>query len=400
MKGRPARSSGKTLPLSGVRAIVTDAETRLGLHVIRSLGRAGCRVTALANQASGPVIGFSSRYAAERIRLPQGDYWETLPAALEELGPEHDLLMPISAFSITVVATSRERIEPLIKLFIPELEAFKLASDKRSTTEAGRRSGVPIPETYGSPEPSEVVDWAEGLRDRLPLVVKFSDEERAEAWAPSERYRIVRSHQELAREYARMHEIAAYPLVQEYVDGDGFGFFTVMDPRGEPVGSFCHRRLREYPISGGPSTLCESYHDPALVETGIRLLKALDWRGVAMVEFNQYRSTGEYKLLEINPRFWGSLPLAMHCGMDFPLYQAQIALGMRPTPPAGYPIGRKMRFFFPDLLAVREEWRSGPKGKVFRRYLGELLDLSIKDGIFDVDDPRPLFTYLGEKAGR
>jgi hypothetical protein len=49
---------------------------------------------------------------------------------------------------------------------------------------------------------------------------------------------------------------------------------------------------------------------------------------------------------------------------------------------------------------VREEWRSGPRWKVFRRYLGELLDLSIKDGIFDLDDPRPLFTYLAEKAGR
>jgi len=400
MKERRAPSPGKTLPLSGVRAIVTDAETRLGLYVIRSLGRAGCRVTAVTSKVSGTVIGFSSRYAAERIRLPPGDYGETLPSAVEELGPEHDLLMPISAFSITVVATARERIEPLLKLFIPELEAFKLASDKRSTTEAGRRSGVPIPETYRSPEPAEVVDWAEGLRDRLPLVVKFSDEERAEAWAPSERYRIVRTPEELAREYVRMHEIAAYPLVQEYVDGDGFGFFTVMDPGGEPVGTFCHRRLREYPISGGPSTLCESFHDPALVESGITLLKALEWRGVAMVEFKQNRSTGEYKLLEINPRFWGSLPLAMHCGIDFPLYQAQIAMGMEPTPPVGYAVGKKMRFFFPDLLAVREEWRSGPKWKVFRRYLGELLDLSIKDGIFDLDDPRPLFTYLAEKAGR
>ena len=400
MTGRQGPFSGKPGPLSGVRAIVTDAETRLGLYVIRSLGRAGCRVTALSNRASGTVIGFSSRYAADHIRLPPGDYWETLPSALEELGPGHDLLMPISAFSIAVVATSRDRIEPLLSFYIPELEAFRLASDKRSTTEAGRRAGVPIPEMVRSPEPAEVADWAEGVRDRLPLVVKFSDDERSGSWAPSERYRIVRTPEELAREYLRMHDIAAYPLIQEYVEGDGFGFFTVMGPQGEAVGTFCHRRLREYPTSGGPSTLCESHHDPELVEAGITLLKALDWRGVAMVEFKQNRSTGEYKLLEINPRFWGSLPLAIHCGMDFPLYQAQIAMGMEPTPPVGYPTGRRMRFFFPDLLAVREEWRSGPKWQVFRRYLGELLDLSIKDGIFEADDPRPLFTYLAEKVER
>lgn len=381
--------------LSGVRAIVTDAETRLGLYVIRALGRAGCRVTALSRKRAGTPIGFVSGYAAERHRLPEGRYWDTLPETIEELAPEHDLLMPISTFSIAVVATREARLRRTIPFYLPSLEAFRLASDKAATARIGRETGIPVPDTHHGMEPATIARWIEKRREKLPLVIKFADDERSGAWDPGERYRIVRTPTEFATEYRRMHELGEYPLVQEYVEGEGYGFFTIMDVAGDPVATFCHRRLREYPTTGGPSTLCESFHDETLVELGTRLLRAMDWRGVAMVEFKRDRRSGAYKLLEVNPRFWGSLPLALHCGVDFPVYQAQLALGRTPEPTRDYPTGRKMRFFFPDLLAVRELWRSGDDRRgLARRYLKELFDLSIKDGLFDRDDPRPVLTYL------
>ena len=49
---------------------------------------------------------------------------------------------------------------------------------------------------------------------------------------------------------------------------------------------FTHRRVREKPPWGGVSTLCEvAPPDPALVEHARRLMEALRWTGVAMVEF-------------------------------------------------------------------------------------------------------------------
>ena len=383
--------------MTGVRVLVTDAETTLGLYVIRALGRAGCKVTALAWHESKNVIGFSSRFAHRKERLPVGRYWQTLPDAIEALAPTHDVLIPVTAFSITVVASSAERLSPLIPFYLPSLEAFKLASDKRSTTQAAIEAGVPVPETYSGLDPATIDEWAEEMKDRLPMVVKFSDEERSSAWAPADRYRIVHSTHALVSEYRRMHDIAAFPLVQEYVDGQGYGFFAIFDRSGEPAATFCHRRLREYPISGGPSTLCESVYDPVLIELGTRMLRHLDWRGVAMVEFKRDRRTGEYRLLEINPRFWGSLSLAIQCGVNFPLYQVQLALGMAPSSPSEYPVGRKSRLFFTDLLAVRDHWRAGNKVKVAATYVKELTDPRIKDGFIDWRDPRPLMTYLSDK---
>jgi predicted ATP-grasp superfamily ATP-dependent carboligase len=385
--------------LTGVRTIVTDADTRLGLYVIRSLGRAGSRITALTAQQTGSVLGFSSRYVTGTHRLPSGKYEETLPDTIASLASRHDVLVPVSTFSISITAGSADRFDPLV-FYIPSLPSLRAAMDKGATTAVAREVGIPVPETYERLDPATIGQWADKMYGKYPLVVKFRDDKRSSAWSPADRYRIVRSAAELSAEYSRMHTLGEYPLVQEYIEGDGYGFFAMIGPQGEPVATFCHRRLREYPISGGPSTLCESIYDETLVELGTRLLRALNWRGVAMVEFKRDQRTGEFKLLEVNPRFWGSLPLALHCGVNFPVYQTQLALGLTPAPKSAYPTGRKMRFLLTDLLAVREQWRNGDKRAIATRYLKELFDLSIKDGLFDIDDPRPFATYLSRRMKR
>ena len=54
--------------------------------------------------------------------------------------------------------------------------------------------------------------------------------------------------------------------------------------------------------------------DPTLLDYSMRLLRALEWDGLAMVEFRHDRPTGETALMEVNGRFWGSLPLNTAAG--------------------------------------------------------------------------------------
>ncbi len=58
--------------------------------------------------------------------------------------------------------------------------------------------------------------------------------------------------------------------------------------------------------------------DEALESSGVRLLDALDLRGVAMVECKREVGTGRPVVMEANGRFWGSLQLAIDAGVDFP----------------------------------------------------------------------------------
>src|SRR5712691_5282989 len=105
---------------------------------------------------------------------------------------------------------------------------------------------------------------------------------------------------------------AAFPvLVQQRVSGLGEGFFALRWG-GRTIAMFAHRRLREKPPSGGVSTYRESISlDERLAVPGLRLLDALDWQGVAMIECKREHETGRQVVMEINGRFWGSLQLAI-----------------------------------------------------------------------------------------
>jgi predicted ATP-grasp superfamily ATP-dependent carboligase len=136
-------------------------------------------------------------------------------------------------------------------------------------------------------------------------------------------------------------------LLQEYIPGDGYGFFGLFN-QGALRAIFMHKRLREYPITGGPSTVAESVYEPRLKELGLRILRLLNWHGAAMVEFRKDFRDNEYKLMEINPKFWGSLDLAIASGVDFPYLTCKMAVDGDVKPVFRYKVGVKFMWPFPD----------------------------------------------------
>ncbi len=143
---------------------------------------------------------------------------------------------------------------------------------------------------------------------------------------------------------------SAFPvLLQERISGPGVGFFVCYD-RGSPIAFFAHRRIREKPATGGVSVLCESLEMPAdALEYGCRLLDRLGWHGVAMVEFKENTDDGSLRLMEINARFWGSLQLAIHSGVDFPRILVDVARGASAGPSPTYLPGIRSRWFLGDV---------------------------------------------------
>jgi len=85
------------------------------------------------------------------------------------------------------------------------------------------------------------------------------------------------------------------------------------------------KRLREKTYTGGTSTLRVGTRNALLEEYAIHLLKSLKWHGVAMVEFKYNEDEKKAWLLEVNPRFWGSLALPVASGVDFPYLLYSIA---------------------------------------------------------------------------
>jgi protein tyrosine phosphatase (PTP) superfamily phosphohydrolase (DUF442 family) len=149
-----------------------------------------------------------------------------------------------------------------------------------------------------------------------------------------------------------------------------------------------HRRIRETPPTGGVSCCAISIYESDLLAIGKRLLDALVWHGVAMVEFKRERSTGDLYLMEINPKFWGSLDLAIASGVDFPVLDVSMAIGEEIPYSNDYKIG--IKFHWP-LDGEINHIRSNPKAII--PVLVDSINPRVKSNL-RVDDPLPAFHSL------
>ena len=129
----------------------------------------------------------------------------------------------------------------------------------------------------------------------------------------------------------------------------------------------------------------ESVRVPELAEMGVRLLSSLNWYGVAMVEFKIDPRDGRAKLMEVNPRFWGSLQLSIHSGIDFPYLLYRMAVDGDVEPVNGYKVGVRCRWIGGDVLSFLRDRNRFKKVSSFFNFRGEKFD------ILSWDDPAPFF---------
>jgi predicted ATP-grasp superfamily ATP-dependent carboligase len=321
--------------------LVTDAPSNANLAVVRSLGRRGIPVGVCGFEGEFN-LSFHSRYVQERLHLPSpaldpAGFLESLQALL--VTGKYPILFPTTERTIQLVAAHRERFPPWVRIPIAPREAIETVLDKEATLALAQRLGVPTPRTWCPEGPTALSGVL--AEARYPVIVKprqtnFLGED---GHLHKTGYTIVPDAAGLARAYDQIHRHVPRPLIQELVEGGGAGIFSIWD-HGVPRAWFAHRRLREEDPRGSRASAAMSVPcDPRLREWSERLLRALRWHGVAMVEFKWDEARGTGTLMEINGRFWGSLALALAAGMDFPYWLYRLALQEPIEPPADYPVG-------------------------------------------------------------
>ena len=308
--------------------------------------------------------------------------------ALLNIADQHDVLMATGMQSIEAVARRRENFAKRIKLTLPPWATIQRADNTRSLLDAAATLDIPCPTGYQLDDFASAEALARAAR--FPVIVKAGVEA---GLPPRARYQIVHSRTELVEALRQMQKIVPKPLVQRLVGGDSVGFEALYDHQGRFVTGFCHRRLRQYPLSGGPSTYCESCHLPQVEEYGRRLLDHFRWTGLAMVEFKLDAETGSPVLMEVNPRPWGSMALPIRAGVEFPWLAFQLARdGKLPCQP-DYPDGVRLRFLVNDVQAAFAEAMQSRSPRIWLRNLASFFDPRIKEGVLSWRDPRPSVAY-------
>ena len=385
-----------------MRIFVTDGDNRATLAVTRSLGRLGHEV--IVGERRQPSLAGSSRYSSGRVVYPDPVIVsEAFVDALARIVVERriDVLIPMADITTFLVSGSRDRFEPACAVPIPPDDTIARAANKVATVELARSLGVPVPEGVVVWRPDEIP----GDHPAFPLVVKpWQSRVRTAAGWRSTGVSYAADWEALERDL-RSRPSHEFPvLLQERLVGPGVGVFACYH-QGQAVALFSHRRLRERPPWGGVSVLSESVAlCPEASQYATRLLDALEWHGVAMVEFKRDERDGVPKLMEINGRFWGTLQLAISCGVDFPTLYLGFLEGKMPAKVIrDYQDGHKMKWFFGTLdhLLIRLRNNDGalnlPPGSPSKfRALMDFMKIWEKDTSFDVFDKNDIGPFLFE----
>jgi len=324
--------------------LVLGAEPRVTVTIARSLDRRGILVHVAALAERERTLPSRAIRSFTRLPAEPGAFLDALSRLLRE--ETIDYLIPATDTALAAVSQHDAALRELVRVACPPPQIVKRVLDKDLTLELAARAGIPVPKSH------EVADLAalEALRGtlRFPLVAK----PRSKRSPSSFKVRYVRDFDELARAFREDARFGVDNVIQDYCRGVGVGV-SLLVAGGEVVAAFQHRRVKELPASGGVSVVAISEAlDPDLTRCARELLRALEWEGVAQVEYRVDRDAGSFALMEVNGRYWGSLSSAVNAGCDFPYYQWQLAHGQRVDAPLTYKIGMGWRWAAGDLVRI------------------------------------------------
>ncbi len=321
----PANFSQTPVPI----VLLTDPEQRAALAAARALGKRGWEVHTI-----GPGRGLAGVSRFVRGHHTIGSLKATPPSellvAFEDVirRIRADVVIPVTDMASGLLIGHDARLGA--RVAGPSADAYHRASDKSGLIAAAQRCGIRTPRqrVFNAPVPAREWEHTAPLFAE-PMVVKPARSVVAQQGkALSLSVQFVDAGASLPEVLAE-YPPEAYPImVQERTFGFGVGVF-LLRVNGETKLKFGHRRLREKPPAGGVSTYREAVDPPPeLIAQCEQLLDLLDYDGAAMIEFKQDAVTGDFVLMEINARLWGSVQLAIDAGLDFPTALAEMALGM------------------------------------------------------------------------
>lgn len=305
------------------RVLVIGDDTRSFLAIVRSLGRMGCQVEAAPFVFSSAAL--KSRYVEAVRQMPvydlEPDAWVDDMASLLKAG-RYDLVVPCDDRSILPLSIHRDRFAGT-RLALPNPKALDVFYDKYETRQLAKSCDVPV--APGRLLSSE--DDAQGLIGEfgLPLVIKPRRSYTLDQTSVRAKVMYCRSDEDVRRAISGTRRDVGAFLVEGSVGHHGVGL-SVLCHNGRVCQMFEHHRVNEPRGGGGSSYRVSAAVNPVLAAYVESLARESALDGVAMFEFRANADNTDWYLLEVNARFWGSLPLAINAGVDFPrlLYRQMV----------------------------------------------------------------------------
>jgi len=338
------------------KAIILDGHLKSALSAVRSLGAKGAQITTAAER--GTAMALYSCYTARHfvysspLSAPQA-FVRTIINMAQNIG-DMPVIYAFSDETFLLISKHRKEIQKYATLLLSSEESIEIAFNKKKTLALAKKLNIsrtkpiqglpldnkPVQElpldnkpVQGLPLDNTPLDNISSCAISYPVVIKpqsscvWKDGVGVKGTAE-----YVFSDGELyARASALYEKTGQHPLIQTFVKGGEYGI-GMLCCKGEIVAQVAHKRIRSFSPTGGAAvvkqTICNAKIAYEMESAARKIIKELKWDGVIMIEFKNDEKDKKLKLMEINGRFWGSLPLAIFAGVDFPYLFFQQAGGI------------------------------------------------------------------------
>jgi hypothetical protein len=286
-----------------MKVIIPDAQSRKAFDVINILERLhGYDLLLFAPPGTNRLLRAIYGQKVHPLSMENyGSFREGLLSVLDEDGDNEYIWMTVSEETTLYFYELMEK-EPQqpIRYLLPDRTMFELARNKEKFQAFCEANGLPVPASFSADDLKELE------LDFRPVIAK----KRIGAGSVGMKYVEKSDQLSLLDDIDKDHY-----LIQEKVVSTRniHGFFCVARD-GEVISWHGHERLRTFPERGGVTVFSRSQYDPECREVASRLIREMCWSGFAMVEFLHDDRTGEWKIIELNPRLWGSVMLSEFCG--------------------------------------------------------------------------------------
>lgn len=373
------------------------------LGVVRALGERGVPVIVLSETRRAAAA--LSRHCVEHRVAPQlGGDPKALRAALLELADRHGGPLP-------VFPTVDPDLDTLVRL-APSLDA-RLAPvvgapdlmlqlmDKAAFQAIAEAHGLPVPRTWSPASQAALADAAREAR--YPVVAKPAfpyhwHSALAQAFS-GKKAQLLDDAPALLAFGATLGETDLGVLIQEYVPGADDQHIDVhayIDRSGRALATFTGCKLRIYPVHAGSGCYVEALDLPELERSTVDMLLRIGFTGLANVNYKRHAVTGEYALLEINPRVsqWGFFTTRAGVNLPWLAYCDRVGLDAGPLPARR--VGLRYVDSTRDLKAFRQYHAAGEL--TVAAYLRSLLRWRLVHQSLDWRDPAPGLSLLWRHA--
>ena len=295
-----------------MKALVSMSFSPTSIFVVRRLHDLGYDVTAVDSQHKS-YASFSN--AVSRSIVAPSLHDDPLGFArciLAELRRnQYDIFVPVFECSF-LMADFLDSIREYTRMVSMPFASIREAHSKFKLQELGRCAGVKVIENTLTPHSMEDVEaYCRSVSG--PVVIKGQSTCNAHGqvivFDPAD---LFNTYQKLVLQEGWQDRL---PVIQPYIRGQLVSSVNLAH-QGEKTGGVIFKALRTVPVAGGTSSYRETIDCPICSRYDEQLIKALDWTGFICFDYMQEEKTGEFYLIDCNPRMAPGLALGYFAGVD------------------------------------------------------------------------------------